>query len=651
MPYIVDKMQFLIIRLFYLIIFFFNLSHHKSEAFMKSIKMIFALLFFFVCNAFAQWSDSVKIYWLEPVEIVSQKLSLGDYQTPVEKENLSSLLNRNGFNLIRKGVFFAQDIYADGFKKGDVTVVVDGERYHCACPNRMDSPLSRVNPLELESLELNKTAGNIQSGIGGKVSFHRSVPVEPISLKAGLSGSSASSQSFDGSVSAEGFGQRLSARYSTGLPYEDADGRTFKDLYGYKDNFRYKLAEATFNGTTSQWKYGAVFTYTENVSFPYLKMDERDNKVFNSHISYAGNKVYFNYTRHVMNNDLRQSTMFMESIGENLTIGAVGDFYDVFFRNWNLDNTMITPTMNLNNNMMPDVNHFYGAVNKSLNFDKITLSGKAGISYQTVGENERMDFYESLYPDAEESRFFPVFGLSAGYSTMLNDDWGFAALIESGSDAPETEYLYIAVQRPMMNPNWSGNPNLDQPVRGTMRASVNYHQIRLEAFATQVWNYVNLTNTSVGTKPYTTYENVNAYILGLNFDFEWKFIQMNASYTYAQNTTNDSPLSEIQPLSILTKLTSPAFYNMLVYLKHTYNDAQIRVDELLNESTTPAWNKIDIGAVYNAESFLISLEVENITNALYYQHLSYLRDPFTSGDRVFEPGTTVRLNFRLNQLL
>ena len=48
---------------------------------------------------------------------------------------------------------------------------------------------------------------------------------------------------------------------------------------------------------------------------------------------------------------------------------------------------------------------------------------------------------------------------------------------------------------------------------------------------------------------------------------------------------------------------------------------------------------------------LISLEVENITNTLYYQHLSYLRDPFASGSRVYEPGTTVRLNFRLNQLL
>ena len=581
----------------------------------------------------AQWSDSLKIYWLEPVEVTSQKLSLGDYQTPVEKDNLSSLLNRNGFNLIRKGVFFAQDIYADGFKKGDVSVVVDGERYHCACPNRMDSPLSRVNPLELESLELNKTAGNIQSGLGGKVSFHRAVPLEPISLKAGLSGSSAASQSFDGSISAEGFNQRLSVRYSTGLPYEDADGRTFKDLYGYEDNYSYKLAEAAFNGSESLWKYGAAFTYTENVSFPYLKMDERDNKVISTHLSYNENKVYFNYTRHVMDNDLRQSTMFMESIGKNLTVGAVGSFYDVYYRNWNLDNVMVMPTMTLTNNMMPDVNSFYGAVNKSLSFDKFTLSGKAGVSYQSVGEEERIDFYKSLYPNAEGNRWFPVFGLSANYSTSLNDDWGTGAIIEATSEAPETEYLFIAIQRPMTNPNWSGNPTLNQPMRGTVRGSVNYQRIRLEAFATQAWNYVNLTNKSVGMKPYTTYENVNAYFLGLNFGFEWKFIRMNASYTYAENTTNDSPLSEIQPLSVSTSLTSPSFYNAFIYLKHTYNDAQLRVDELLKESTTSAWNRIDVGAVYNASTFLISLEVENITNALYYQHLSYLRDPFASGSQ------------------
>jgi hypothetical protein len=83
------------------------------------MKIIFNILFTaaLISNVNAQWNDSLKTYWLQPVEVSSQKLMLGNYQTPVEKDNLSSLLNRNGFNLIRKGVFFAQDIYADGFKK------------------------------------------------------------------------------------------------------------------------------------------------------------------------------------------------------------------------------------------------------------------------------------------------------------------------------------------------------------------------------------------------------------------------------------------------------------------------------------------------------------------------------------------------------
>ena len=618
---------------------------------MKLLIAHIGLLLLFSINLIAQWSDSVGVYWLEPVEITSKKLSLGNYQTPVEKDNLASLLNRNGFSLIRKGVFFAQDIYADGFKKGDVAVVVDGERYHCACPNRMDSPLSRVNPLELESLELNKTAGNVQSGLGGKISFHRTVPAGPISLKAGLSGSSAASQSIDGSLSAEGYNHRLSLRYSTGLPYNDADGRDFKKLYGYKDNFSYKLAEATFHGKEKLWRYGAAFTYTENVSFPYLLMDEIGNKVFNGYISYSGNKLYFNYTDHLMTNQLRVSTGSMESDAKNLTIGAIGNFYEVFFRNWNIENLIAAPMTTIKNNMLPDVNIYSASLFKEFDFEKISVSGRAGIMHQNIGNEERLNFYKALYPDAKASRWFPTFGLSADYATIISDGWSAAGLLEAVSEAPETEYLFIAVQKPMAKPNWSGNPTLNQPIRTTLRGSIGYNYLNLELFGTRVWNYINLKKDAVGTKQYTTYENVDAYIIGFNLNFNWNFIEVNAGYTYAQNTSRDTPLSETPPFNILTKLMSPAFFNTVIYVTHTYNNSQSRVDGSLNETTTPAWNRIDAGAVYNAGLFLISIEVENITNALYYQHLSYLRDPFASGNKVFEPGTTVRLNLRFSKIL
>ncbi len=602
-------------------------------------------------NLIAQWNDSIKVYWLDPVEITSEKLSLGDYQTPVEKDNLSSILNRNGFNLIRKGVFFAQDIYADGFKKGDISIVVDGERYHCACPNRMDSPLSRVNPLELKSIELSKTAGNIQSGLGGKVSFHRTAPIEPISVKAGFSGSSESLQSIDGSISAEGYNHRLSLRYSTGLPYKDADDRSFKDLYSYKDNFSYNLAEAIFQGNESLWKYGAAFTFTENVSFPYLLMDEISNKVFSAYVSYDNNKVYFNYTDHLMTNQLRVSTGSMVSDARNLTIGAIGNFYEFYFRNWNIDNVISTPMMTINNDMMPDIKMYSATLFKKLGWGKFDFSGRVGFVHHNIGNENRMDFYKTLFPDAESSRWFPTFGLSANYSAMVTNNWGLAGLIEVASEAPETEYMFIAVSKPTVKANWSGNPTLKQPIRSTLRSSINYTYLSLELFGTRVWNYINLKKDAVGTKPYTTYENINAYMLGMNIRLNWNFIELNAGYTYAHNTTNETPLSEIPPLSISTKLISPVFFNVIAYIRHQYNNAQLRVDESLKESTSSAWNRFDIGVEFKSGSFLVSLVAENITNVLYYQHLSYLRDPFASGNRVFEPGRTIKLNVRFSSFI
>ena len=122
-----------------------------------SNKIILLFLCIFSVNLFSQSEDSLNSFWLIQVEINAKKLNLGDATNQISKDNLENVLGKNGFSLIRKGVFFAQDIYADGLKKGDINVVIDGERYHSACPNRMDSPLTRINPLDLESVDLNKT--------------------------------------------------------------------------------------------------------------------------------------------------------------------------------------------------------------------------------------------------------------------------------------------------------------------------------------------------------------------------------------------------------------------------------------------------------------------------------------------------------------
>ena len=196
----------------------------------------------------------------------------------------------------------------------------------------------------------------------------------------------------------------------------------------------------------------------------------------------------------------------------------------------------------------------------------------------------------------------------------------------------------------MTKPNWSGNPTLDQPYRAVLRGMVAYENLSLEIYYSRVWNYVNLTKIP-GVKPVQTYNNVDASLIGTNFSFTSKFVDLSLSYTYAQNLTNDSPLSEIRPFESVLKLRSPKFWGMNLLAAISYEAEQTRIDLMLNESATPAWYRADIGINYILDNLKVNLMIENVTNQLYYKHLSYLRNPFASGVNVFEPGRNVYLSF------
>jgi len=609
----------------------------------KHVKMIVVLFFTSTISIWGQSEDSVKTYWLSPVEITAKRISLAETNLDPSKDRLSSIFESNGFSLIRKGVFFAQDIYADGLKRSDITVVVDNERYHSACPNRMDSPLTRINPIETESVDLIKTNGDLLSGLGGVVNYHRVIPGQNMKLKTGLSGTAGSSKSIDAAVMFEGYSHSITARYSTGTPYENAEGNTFEDLYGYNDLYKYNLAEASFQGKQKDFRYGASFTYTEDVSFPYLLMDERTNRVVSSFLSYKNNKIYFNYTDHLMDNNMRESGMLMETKAKNLTVGLVGTFYEVYYRNWDSENKFRNMMTNIDNHLMPDVKTFSLMLQQNFTFDKINLSGKAGIINQSMNDSERESFFNKYFEVDKFSRWFPTFGLTLDYVNSINQEIGYGFLVEAFSESPDPEELYISVVKPMAKPNWVGNPNLDQPLRAALRGMIADGYANLELFYTRIWNYAYLTNAEYDKK-IMTYKNINAELMGANFSFNWQYVDLALSYTYAQNLSTNSPLAEIRPFEANLKLRAPKFYGVEPFLEMVYNTEQTRIDESLQEHSTSAWYRADLGIRYNHESFSINLTLENITNQLFYRHLSYLRDPFSAGVNVFEPGRNLYLS-------
>lgn len=613
-------------------------------------KYLYLLIFIaFSFSLVGQTKDSVKIYYFASIEVKAKNNTLTQTFLPIEKDNLTNLLTTNGFALIRKGTFFAQDIYGDGFKRNDIEVTIDGERYHSACPNRMDAPLTRINPLEISTIEMTKNSATLQSGLAGKINFIRSIPENPIRVRTSISAIGGHSQNTDAAFSIEGYEQRFSLRYATGKPYEDADSRTFKDLYNFKDNFKYNLGEVSFTGKQNYFSYGAGFSYTDNVSFPYLQMDEKYNKVINAHLSYKSNKLYFNYTSHLMDNSLRVSPMLMRTDAKNLTVGFVGDFYEIFYRNWKADNLISTPMLTIENNLVPNNSQISVSGNYKWMLSFININAKAGFIYSKLSEND-LTLYKQTDQNAKDNTLFPLLGLSLGIKENLSTDLGIGVLLETSTETPSLESQFISVKKPMGNPAWIGNTNLDIPIKSSIKGYLFFDPIFLELYATNLWNYVELTKVSNNNANYQTYKNIDAYMLGFNLEVNYSFINFSANYTHAENKTSGNPLSEIAPLTLKTLLTSPTFYKFDFYLRHTYNDAQTRIDPLLNEISTPQWNKFDVGVSYNWNYLTFSLEVENLTNELYSQHLSFARNPFASGLRVLETGRVFRFNVLFNNI-
>ncbi len=608
--------------------------------------IIFFMFFWSTILSAEENSDSLKVYWMKPVEINASKIDETAGRFPKTRYSLSKVLNSGGFELIRKGTFFAQDIYADGMKRSDFTVVVDGEHYHSACPNRMDSPFTRVNSLEMQSIALIKSSGSLQSGLGGEVSIHRKDTREEFTLNSSVSGSVYNGSSIDAGLTADYKKNRLMARFAYGLPYEDGNGRSFKDNYNYKDNYTYTLAEAALHGERGDFSYRASFAYTGDVTFPYLKMDERWNYIYSGFLKYKTNKLYFNYTDHLMDNLLRTDAGFMETGAKNLTIGAVGEFYDFYYRNWDLSNEIrVKPADDLiiiKNHMIPDLHLASLNLHKSITLGDFTLFGKAGSRFVIISDNDRMSFYKTLFPGAEDNRIFITGSAGGAYNAVKSEKVSLRIMLEAAIDAPQPEQLYISVQKPGTNPNWSGNPGLRHPKKLMAKAFLKMFGFKIEFFHHAIWDYVNLTKTQA-QKPYSTYENIDAVFLGSNISYYHKYFDINAAYTWAENLSGSRPMPEIAPLNVSATLKSPQIFNVNAYLTGTYNDAQTRIDENLFETSSPSWLRLDFGFYTKFENFTLYLTAENILNETYYRHLSYMRDPFASGFSVYEPGTTVRI--------
>ena len=151
-----------------------------------------------------------------------------------------------------------------------------------------------------------------------------------------------------------------------------------------------------------------------------------------------------------------------------------------------------------------------------------------------------------------------------------------------------------------------------------------------------------------------TYENVDAKMVGaevqgsLTLARSWSY---STSIAFVRGTrpiatgtgTVTGNLPEIPPLSWRSVLR---FDNGRVWgeIEGVVAARQSKVDALLLEEATPGHELANARLGVTLKTVRLWVGLNNIFNARFVEHLSYFRDPFRSGARVFEPGRNFFIN-------
>jgi len=589
--------------------------------------------------------DTLTAAVTDTIYVRDRLLATGEQVMVVDGDYVEQLPGEANAEFINKGSALTRDLYLDGFKRGDITISVDGERMTTACPNRMDVHLTRLNPLDVRQVEISRTGGSVQVGLGGLVRLDRRRPGEAFGIGAFLSGEFGRSKSLDGGLAMEGKGLRGSGRYRAAEAYLDGDGRSFSDLYNYAELPTQTFADLTLSAARGRSEATLGAQSARDQLTPYLQMDERETDFWSLGGSFRDNRLYVNSTRHLMDTGLRSDPVYKVTDVRNWNFGLTGARYELYGRNWDADNSIgpLPNDMILSSHMIPDVWRWGGGLRHGFwPRGPLQLNLRLGLVYTRAGDAAAVEnATQSLYPDAKAEAWAVPFAV--GVSKSGGDKTGYGLLAELSSAAPEAEQLYIALNRPGARPDWVGNPGLDDPLRATLRATLDHGPVALTLFGSHIWDYVYLVKRTAAGAPYQTYAGVDALLAGANLQLSWPYLILRAQWNWGEKTADSSPLAEIAPLIATLRLQTPELLHTRLWLLVEGAAEQSRIDLSLDETATPDWSRADLGLSMKSKNWQIDLRVVNLADATYYRHLSYLRDPFASGADIYEPGRTGRL--------
>jgi iron complex outermembrane receptor protein len=648
----------------------------------------------FLLTAIVSFSYAQEIL-LKEVELKAKKetfkdsLEVREVRESSAKDVGEALTKLEGIWKIRKGGI-ANDVVLRGFYRDNINVLIDGSRVYAACPNRMDPPAFHVDFSEVERIEIIKGPFDVrhQGSMAGLVNIITKKPEEGFRIKLNASVGSFNFINLSPVVSYadDKLGILVGYSYRYSKPYKDGDGRRITEYANYKPEFRNKKAfEINTYWTKLGFKpienHSVEFSYTRQdareVLYPYLLMDTIRDKTDRFNMNYQIDGIsdtlkslkfhlYYAKVDHLMDTRFRTG-MYMRSDAESKTYGGrleanLGDLtlgFEAYKRNWDAVNYGMTTQYVIPN---VDTENFglYGEYKRNLS-DRLRLV--AGLRLDTTKTKaDRSKANTGLYnaykntESTSKTDTYPSGNIQLFYELQKGTEL-FVGLGHSVR-VPDAQERYFALDPPA-GPKWVGNPEL-KPSKNTeldlgIKHSTDKALIKATAFYSFVQDYITV-HKQLSPSNARSYENVDAQFFGGEVDLRLSLTQElflfgGMSYVQARKETkpekniNSSNVAEIPPLKARLALR----YDKGTYfgeVETVLSATQSRVDTDLNEQRTSGYGVVNVKVGGNFKGFTITAGIDNVFDKKYFEHLSYLRNPFAMPPsvKVPEPGRTFYIN-------
>lgn len=211
-----------------------------------------------------------------------------------------------------------------------------------------------------------------------------------------------------------------------------------------------------------------------------------------------------------------------------------------------------------------------------------------------------------------------------------------------------------------------GNPHLEAEKNLQTEIAYNYQSEKLAVYSNVYYSYITdyitaFVNEDIPrlftpcAQPAFVKQFINVdevYQFGGELGFKAQLLanlhlQGDINYTQAHNKTWDEPVAEIAPMASRMKLVYTN-NGLMANVGVQYVAPQDRVAASFNETTTPEYKLVDLGVQYKFKQLAqLGVQVDNLFNTKYYQHLSRAYKSLPETLMFYEPGRNIKVSLKV----